>query len=458
MKFFWKLFIALGIAMTLGMVAAISVGWQVREITAAQWLDFAEREAMLESASRVLNSGGREELTAWLRQNQQIQPGWMLLVIDDSSEDLLGRDIPFEWQGIIRMSDNRARYGSFGAQRNRRDRQFFDELTSITGESFRFLPVRTRPTLLNILSLPTTQFGVVTLAAILAASTALLLARSFSSPIVRLQRATQGLAAGALDTRVGKPFTQRKDEIGTLARDFDTMAEQIQALITDKEVLLRDVSHELRSPLARIRVALALAQRKADAPALQDLDRIEQETERLDQLVGQILTLARLRSSPLDQHVDVDLNHVVSEVVADARFEQPDVTIRFTDTKVPPIQGNAGEISSAIENVLRNALLHTGESAEVSVELTGSPSEVLVTIADNGPGVPDSDLKRLFEPFYRVDPSRDHNQTGYGLGLAIASSIVERHGGKLAASNRKGGGLAVSFRLPAQRTPKVPAA
>jgi len=450
-KVFWKLFMALGIAMTVGMVAAVSMGWQIGQLTNAQWYEFEEREAILERASRELNSGGREDLTAWLRQNQTPVPGWMLLVIDDRGEDLLGREIPFWLARSLRPTDSRNRFGSFAAERNRRDRQFADELMSPNGEVFRFLPLPTRITLLNILALPTTQLGVVTLAVIMAAATALLLARSFSSPIVRLQRATRSLAAGALDTRVGKPFTRRRDEVGTLARDFDAMAEQIQALITDKEVLLRDVSHELRSPLARIRVALALAQRKATDPALKDLDRIEQETERLDQLVGQILTLARLRSSPLDRHVEVDLNHVVTEVVADARFEHPDMAIRFEERKVPAVQGNAGELASAIENVLRNALLHAGESADVAVDIEQTPTEVVVTIADNGPGVPEEDLKRLFEPFYRVDPSRDHKQTGYGLGLAIASSIVERHGGSVAASNRPGGGLAVSFRFPARR-------
>jgi two-component system sensor histidine kinase CpxA len=251
-----------------------------------------------------------------------------------------------------------------------------------------------------------------------------------------------------LDTRVGAPFNRRRDEVGTLARDFDTMAEQIQALITDKEVLLRDVSHELRSPLARIRVALALAQRKASDANQGDLERIDQETEKLNQLVGQILTLARLRSSPLEQQSDVALGEVIAEVVADARFEHPDVALAYTAEKVPSIQGNAGELGSAIENVLRNALLHAGAEAEVAVALRRAGPSVIVTVTDNGPGVPEEALSHLFEPFYRADPSRDHQQSGYGLGLAIASSIIERHGGSVEARNRTGGGLEVTFRLP----------
>jgi len=374
-----------------------------------------------------------------------------MFIFDDRGEDLLGRELPREFQFILNPPDRRfndRRFQDFGAGRNRFSSRLTEGLVAADGSEFRLLFLRTEITLLNILALPATQLSVVTLAILVAAGTALLLAKSFSLPIVRLQRATRALAAGVLDTRVGGPVGRRRDEVGTLARDFDAMAEQIQALITDKEMLLRDVSHELRSPLARIRVALALAQRKAEDPAQQDLERIDQETERLDQLVGQILTLARLRSSSLERHAQVDLNELVSEVVADARFEQPEVTITFEPGAVPPIQGNSSELASAIENVLRNALRYSEAGGQIEIQLKPTSTEVGITITDSGPGVPEEDLKRLFEPFYRVDPSRDHQQSGYGLGLAIAARIVERHGGRLEARNQPGGGLAMSFRLP----------
>lgn len=474
MKLFWKLFLTLGVAMTVAMVAAVTLGWHIGQLTVRQFIEFGfdNREVVLNRASAALNRGGREELTSWLRQNEQPVPGRRLYIVDSLGEDLLGRELPAgagyflnPWmvdddnrRDDDRPDDGRGfnnrRDSEYGAPGNRMDPQLTFELTQLnTGERFRPLFTRTDITLLDILNLPVTRVGVVTLAVIMAAATALLLAKSLSSPIVRLQRATRGLAAGALETRVGAPFNRRKDEVGTLARDFDTMAEHIQALITDKEVLLRDVSHELRSPLARISVALALAERKADVSAQADLERIGQETERLDQLVGQILTLARLRSSPLEQDAEVDLNSVVSEVVADARFEHNDIRIDLVNPDVPAVRGHSGELASAIENVLRNALIHSG--GEVTVSLRPEAGEVAITIADTGPGVPDEDLKRLFEPFYRSDPSRDHKQTsygekqsGYGLGLAIAASIIERHGGTVHASNRPGGGLAVSFRLP----------
>jgi two-component system sensor histidine kinase CpxA len=456
MKLFWKLFITLGVAMTVAMVAAVTMGWQVGQLAIEQFVDFnfENREAVINRASQALNRGGREELTSWLRQNQIPVPGRRLYIIDDGGEDLLGREIPEDARRFLRyqsFGQSDRRWDNFGAGRNRMGPQFTEVLLAPSGDGFRIVFDRTAITLLNILRMPATQVGVVTLAIVMAAGTALLLAQSFSSPIVRLQRATRALAAGALEARVGKPFDQRKDELGTLARDFDTMAEQIQTLITDKEVLLRDVSHELRSPLARIRVALALAERKAGDAAQEDLDRIDQETERLDQLVGQILTLARLRSSRLEQHVDIDLNELVSEVVGDARFEQADAGIEFKPGEVPAVRGNPGELASAVENVLRNALLHSGPRASVEISVEPAGADVTITVVDSGPGVPEKDLKRLFEPFYRVDPSRDHKQSGYGLGLAIAARIIERHGGRVEARNRPGGGLAVNFRLPAGR-------
>ncbi|MDX1562488.1 MAG: ATP-binding protein [Gammaproteobacteria bacterium] len=452
MNVFWKLFVTLGIAMTVALIAAVSLGWQIGQLTVAQIFEFDEREAILERASQALNRGGRSELTNWLRQNQSPVPGLMLLVIDETSEDLLGREIPREWRRLLRWSsENRNRYGVYGADRNRRDRQITDDLIAPTGEVFRFLIVPTEITLLNILALPTTQVGVVAIAIIMAALTSLLLARSFSSPIARLQRATRALAAGALETRVGSPFNQRKDEVGTLARDFDSMAGQMQALITDKETLLRDVSHELRSPLARIRVALALAQRKANDPAQPDLERIEQETERLDHLVGQILTLARLRTAAPEHPDEVDLEQLLRDVIDDAKFEHPEAEIGFDASPVPTVRGSCDELASAIENVLRNALIHAGENHQVQVSLAAVRGNAVIKIADDGPGVPDDQLKRLFEPFYRVDASRDHQQSGYGLGLAIASRIVEKHGGTITAANRPAGGLEICFELPASR-------
>jgi signal transduction histidine kinase len=284
---------------------------------------------------------------------------------------------------------------------------------------------------------------------ILAATTAALpLARYLSLPIERLQRASRALAAGALETRVGAPFNRRRDEVGILARAFDTMAERLQALLTDKEMLLRDVSHELRSPLARIRVALALAQRKASEQVQPDLERIETETENLDELVGQVMTLARLRTQKPVNRTPVDLSELIGEIVDDARFEHPDTAISFEPVTVTGLTANASDLRSAIENVVRNALAHAGNRKAVEIEVVESAGRVEIRVRDGGEGVPEADLEKIFEPFHRADHSRDHQHDGQGIGLAITARVVENHGGSVRAENRPTGGLEVVLALP----------
>jgi len=268
---------------------------------------------------------------------------------------------------------------------------------------------------------------------------------------VRLQKASRALAAGALDTRVGTPVTRRGDEVGKLARDFDAMAERIQALITAKETLLRDVSHELRSPLARIRMALALAQRRAGEASQPDLDRIEREAERLDALVGQVMTLTRLRTANGPRRDVVRLDTLISSVVDDARFEYPDARVDFTASGEVSLRGDADGLKSAVENVVRNALIYGDRSKPIEVKLTADSAKAWVRVLDRGPGVPESELKRIFEPFYRTDKSRDHRQDGQGIGLAITARVTELHGGAVTAANRAEGGLEIAIELPLGR-------
>ena len=253
---------------------------------------------------------------------------------------------------------------------------------------------------------------------------------------------------------MGRPFTRRKDEVGTLARDFDTMAERLQALVTDKETLLRDVSHELRSPLARIRVALALAQRRSDQDAQPDLARIERETERLDELVGQVMTLTRLRTATAPRRELVQLDTLISEVVDDARFEHPQSVIEYKCGAVAQLSGDPDGLKSAIENVVRNALAYSEPGHPIVVGLTVTADEAIIRVLDRGPGVAPEELTRIFEPFYRTDKSRDHRNGGQGIGLAITARVMELHGGSVAAENCPGGGLEVVLRLPLDAGPQ----
>jgi two-component system sensor histidine kinase CpxA len=253
-----------------------------------------------------------------------------------------------------------------------------------------------------------------------------------------------------MEARVGEEFSRRRDELGVLARDFDTMAEHVRRLIASKEDLLRAMSHELRSPLARLRVASGLA-RRTDADVLRQLDRIELEAERLDTLIGQILQLSHLRSVPALPREPLDLTSVLVEVVEDARLEASaaDKSVEWTPGGSLFVEGDHNLLRSAIENVLRNAVKFTPAGSAVAVSMGSERRRVNITIRDRGPGVPDPELERIFEPFYRVAEARDRDSGGTGLGLAITSRIVKLYGGDVRASNASGGGLNVEIRLPA---------
>jgi two-component system sensor histidine kinase CpxA len=326
-----------------------------------------------------------------------------------------------------------------------------------TNEEYRLLFARAPVTIFGILMWPGTQVAVLSIAIFAAAVMSLLLARYVSAPIVRLQKASRSLAAGALETRVGAPSTRRRDEVGTLARDFDAMAERIQELVTSKETLLRDVSHEFRSPLARIRMALALAERRAGAESQPDLKRIEREAERLDALVGQVMTLTRLRATDVRRHDPVRLDRIVGDIVDDARFEYPDAKIEYPPAREVTMLGDAEGLKSAIENVVRNALIYGDRSKPIEVRLDVGERQAAVRVLDRGPGVPEAELERIFEPFYRTDKSRDHRQDGQGIGLAITSRVTELHGGKVTARNRAEGGLEIAIELPLGRERRLEA-
>lgn len=469
MNLFWKIFIAFGIATTVTLVGAVFLTFTFVGQAFDQF-DIENRGDIIQQAADALEQGQVPGLRSWLEANRLPVPGVMLLIIDGNGDDLLGREVPGRFS---RLLDMRPRTGlrsqggarSQGGVRERlrrgdgppprdpvdiRPPQLTSNLVATDGQEYRLLFVRTRITVLGVLSWPATQFAVLALVVLAALGMALPLARYLSLPIMRLQNTSRALAAGALETRVGEPFTRRKDEVGTLARDFDIMAERIQELVTAKETLLRDVSHEFRSPLARIRMALALAERKASESSQSDLQRIERETERLDELVGEVMALARLRSQPVAKSERIALDELVSEIVDNARYEHPEAEIRYEARAVPELNGNRTQLTRAVENVVRNALNHAGsaDGAAVEVNLQAAAGRVEIRVADRGPGVPEADLERIFEPFYRVDTSRDHRSGGQGIGLAIAASVLELHGGRIVARNRSGGGLEVTLELP----------
>jgi signal transduction histidine kinase len=289
----------------------------------------------------------------------------------------------------------------------------------------------------------------------------LALAWYLSRPTRHLRHATRQLAAGDLSTRIGKAMGRRRDEIADLGRDFDTMAERLQGLMSAQQQLLSDVSHELRSPLARLRVAVALARQRQGDDLTDALDRVDREAERLGELVGEVLTLTRLQTGRDTTRSDrVDLVALLTTVTDGAAFEATaqDKTVHLELPERQSADGGArgctvsgdGELlRRALENVVRNAVRHTANGSEVVVSLF-CPAEagIRIDVCDQGPGVPADFLPRLFEPFARATSARERGSGGYGLGLAIARRAILHHGGSIRAWNREQGGLCVEMELP----------
>lgn len=292
------------------------------------------------------------------------------------------------------------------------------------------------------------------------------LARTITRPIAELRRTTRRLATGDLSARVPESVTRGPDEIGQLGRNFDSMAAHLEALITAQRRLLADISHELRSPLARLGVAAALARRgeTADVPAL---DRIELEAARLEELIAQMTTLARLDSGIEDnRRVSVDLMPLIERVVTDADYEAREQGKSVCLTPLTPgparsslgrgeqeagqslmITGDPELLRRGLENVVRNAVRYTEADTAVEVDVRRDGKRVVIAVRDHGPGVPPGALTEIFRPFYRIGDDRGRDTGGVGLGLAIADRAIRAHGGTIAAANADGGGLVVTIAL-----------
>ena len=284
------------------------------------------------------------------------------------------------------------------------------------------------------------------------------LTRYLTAPILRLREASQQLAQGDFSTRAAAGMEHRRDELGTLVRDFNTMAARIEELVSRQRQLIYDISHELRSPLARLNVALDLGrERKGNDPAF---DHMEQDLGCLNDMIGRLLTVAKLDTStaaiPMTQ---VDLTELTSQIVRSADFElqQQNGAVRLSSQGQHFVHGNAELLHSAIENVIRNAIRYTGAGNSVDVDMkdvqleaaeTAGPAFVRLLVRDYGQGVPESELVKIFQPFYRVADDRNRQSGGTGLGLAIADRVVRIHGGTIQARNAAPHGLEIEILLP----------
>jgi two-component system, OmpR family, sensor kinase len=482
---FLRIFVLFWIAMAIIVGGSIAVTFTVaaREYESRE---FQHRPAVAIRASEVLAKGGLPALKKWLADNEHSMADRDLYIIGPDGRDILGR----------RLSDNAARRLEYFNREstpdpdppgvatpgvatpggvppdpgppdvrappglatapggpppgNLRPQRALPQIVGADGATYTVLLVPRRPSIFGALSLPGISLMILCIALVVSAFASWWLARHLSAPIRRIQAGARALAGENLDVRVSAGLEDRKDELAVLARDFDAMADQLRTNRGAITRLLRDISHELRSPLARMRLAIGLARQPTADPSRQ-LDRMEREIERLDSLISQVLKLARLSGTdaPFEREA-FDVDEMIEEVVRDANFEgaAKGCMVRTLGAANSSVNGSRELLRSAIENVLRNAVRYSPQGSRVEVAVERGDSGLTVSVRDQGPGVPESEVERIFEPFYRVAESRDRDTGGEGIGLAITSRVMRAHGGSASADNRAGGGFEVRLSLP----------
>jgi two-component system sensor histidine kinase CpxA len=401
-----------------------------------------------EKAARMYESEGPDKLRTYL-DDLQSRKTLRFYFFDEDGEALLDRPAPEIVQSIARNKETMARTTSQGLSAVRvRQGIAVRQVIAPSGHkyslAFQTSPSHLVPLSEAIGSHPYLRLGVITLIAI---GLCLVLTLHITRPLGKLREAASDIADGRLKTRVKPAIGRRHDEIALLGEDFDRMAEQIERLVTAQRNLLGDVSHELRSPLARLIVALSLLKHGQGEEAVEYQSRIGIEAERLDKLIGQLLTLTRIDSG-VDSSLreTFDLANLVQEVVADGDFEAraQDRSVRFIANESCTITGVAELVRSAVENVIRNAVRHTAPGTTVEVTMERQSRSILLRVRDHGPGVPDALLQDIFLPFHRVAAGAN----GSGLGLAIADRVVRMHNGTIQAYNAREGGLVIDIKLP----------
>lgn len=449
---FLKIFLSFWLATALFIVLAILVTLAMRPERQLTSLE-SQQPKFLADAVEAYQSGGAEKLRddlRGLRDKQHVRA-----VLYNESGQLVGHIVP-PWFTET-FNGQRSTADTFWGRLNPHFQMLKISMTAADGH--RYTLVTELPPGQNALFGPGGVPGLGILIAILSSGlVCYVLSRYLTSPILRLRKATQKLAGGDLSARAGGKDLRGQDEMSQLVRDFDLMAEKIENLVSAQSRLLKDISHELRSPLARLTVALELARQRTGAEAEGVLDRISLESTRMNELIGSLTTIARIESGTGARKVPVQLEEILEEIAQDAAFEcqARNCQVQAEVLDELPIMGDPALLHSALENVVRNATRYTPAGSVVKIHAAksqrlGQP-EAVIQVSDAGPGVPQDSLEKIFRPFYRIDDARVRTTGGVGLGLAITDQAVRLHGGTVKASNLSEGGLLVEVRLPLQTT------
>lgn len=455
---YWRIFRSFWLAIVLILAGTVTVAVSAA-IQRRDEVPWVHRGELFAQADDAFETGGPDALREWLEAIATDPAFARTYVVGPNGRDLLGRPLPGFLQQV--PLNGRTKHGTRtvhsgaiapvgGAL----------VLVAPDGSTYHVVigPLHEHGLLFGELQLPAVAAATLAIALLVSTVICFFLTRHLVGPIDRLRQATREMSAGNLSVRMLPRLKGRQDDLALLAADFDTMAERVQSLLESKQQLLRDVSHELRSPLTRLQLALSLARRE-DGAVERQLTRIAAEADRLEKLIARILKLVRLeRPASAFQGVTVDVGELLEVIVQDVGIEAEarNCTVSFhADSGADAALEVAGDpelLCSAFENVVRNAVRY-GPSGSAVVVTARRREWIEVSVRDHGPGVPEKDLKLIFEPFYRVDAARDRAGGGEGLGLAIAARAVIVHGGSIEAHNAPGGGLEVAMRLPARQRP-----
>lgn len=444
MAFFWRIFLSAWAFVLITVAVTVWAGSLLSEPEGPSIARFAERMVSLVAQDlRVRMAHDPETAVEHLANEQMLQfpPLLEVFILDQEGNDVLGRSLPAAVLQVQQVGG----LSSESAELPQRVHLRSDGLNGymVVGYEGYFL-------LANVLMRPGARGLLIALMLVVSAAVSFLLARFIVLPVRRLQLAGQKVADGDLSVRIAHTVGNRTDDIAKLAQGFDVMTKRVDALLQSQQRLMRDVSHELRSPLARLQALLSIARQTADATGCTQIDRMETELERLDQLIGEILAFTRLEArAEVTRHL-TDVVDLTQNIVDDASLEghAAGKQIRMQGPQRLLVEVDSGLIQSAVENVVRNALKYTEEGTAVEIRIASSSDCCRITIDDHGPGVPDAEIDKIFEPFFRVEESRTTISGTGGIGLAIAERSIRLHGGDISAFNRQGGGLRIEITVP----------
>ena len=367
-----------------------------------------------------------------------------MYVLDAGKNDVLGREVP----PAVAAAVDHPLEDTQGLSANR---MRLRNLVAADGTHYVAVARFEGPTFLRLLYRRRATFWLhVGIAGLISAGISLLLAAYITVPLSRIRASARRVARGDLSAHVGQLPFGRSAEIVALASEFDQMTARLRELVEGQRRLIRDVSHEMRSPLSRLRVALELARAQVGGDAVLQLDRIEREAERLEEMIAQAIQLSRMETTIPSEVEDVALDRLIADVAGDAAFEAQarPCALHIAQSAPLAVRAEPDLLTSAIENVVRNAVKYTAPDTTVSIRLDQLDTQARLRVRDCGPGVGEADCVRIFEPYYRTDAARQRRSGGSGLGLAIAKRAIERQGGRIHASNADGGGLEVEILLP----------